>query len=187
MKYAPPGTDPQVAQQQGMTVLSETSILVDGPGSADTVSDVPTIPPGAEVEERCPTDSIHSGAQDIYTCLHSYRDPLNSLVLIRQGRSGSSGFGELHALIDHNLDYGTAGNIINHAYPVAIASRNEYQADFHDTNGNTTIRAFVRVDVSRSNEQPANDPHMFGLVTGYCKTGPEVGEGLCPDWVNATL
>lgn len=149
--------------------------------------DVPTIPPGAEVEVPCPAGSVHSGDQGRYSCLHAYRDPVNALVLIRQGKSDPNGFGELHALIDHNLDYGTAGNIINHAVPISIAGRKQYEADFHDDKGNVTIRAFVRADTSRSNDQPADDPHPLGLLTGYCQTGPESSEGYCPDWVNATL
>ena len=73
---------------------------------------------------------------------------------------------------------------MNHATPVRIRDRDEYQAEFHYEDY-TVVRAFVRVDPRPSGDSSGpRDQYMLGVVTGYCKTGPEANEGFCPDWVS---
>lgn len=92
----------------------------------------------------------------------------------------------MHALLDHKLDIDAIGKIINQAEPVMFGSRFQYEAQFK-VRGYTPIRAFVRVEPGPMKEDGAPDDLQMGVVTGYCKTGSEAGEGKCEDWVNDTL
>ena len=82
------------------------------------------------------------------------------------------------------MDTDAIGKIVNNAVPVRIAGRDEYMAVFM-VRGQPLVRAFVRVDTSTRTE--VNDGFQLGVLTGYCKTGTEAGEGRCPDFVNRTI
>ena len=66
------------------------------------------------------------------------------------------------------------------------ASLDAAAIEFH-VRGETAIRAFVRTSDSAQTEDGHLDEYSMGVITGYCKTGSEAGEGFCPHWVNETL
>ncbi len=80
------------------------------------------------------------------------------------------------------------GKIVNFSrrVPFGTQSRVFYQAEFRIRDSASVI-AQVRVQEIAMTEEDREDEYAMGVVTGYCKTGSEAGEGYCAPWVNATL
>lgn len=134
----------------------------------------------------CPSGMTESGP---YACIAAVKDDGGNghLVIIRQGRSGSSGFGYLHALVDHNLDLGPMELTIGNA-GAGVAQGNDrfLYGEFH-TAPKGQIDQYVEIVEDRSGSSAADDSRELGLLTGYCRNSGRVEENQCPDWVNQTL
>ncbi|PPJ36679.1 hypothetical protein C5E45_19215 [Nocardia nova] len=149
-----------------------------------------TITPGPPVAVQCPSATVHPGTP--FNCEEAWRDAYNKVVVARTGRSdsaatpGHGAFGYMHALVDHHMDLDAMGKIVNVSRKVPIAGRMEYSAQFK-VNGQPYVRAFVRTQESPQTEDGHLDEEDMGVITAYCKTESEAGEGFCPDWVNDTL
>lgn len=161
-----------------------------GPGSTP-------IQPGLPIEAPCPGDSATANVGSAlapYACTVAYPDLLGQIVPLRTGRVGevnwdgaqtAGGFGELHAWDKHRIDADAIGKIINVAIPETVGRRIERFATFTDQDGNTYVRAFV--STSNGVSLDSADHERVGVITAFCKTGPEAGMGLCPPFVNETL
>jgi hypothetical protein len=160
-------------------------VPTSGPGPGEV-----NITPGPAVTTDCPAETLHPNTP--FHCEEAWRDAYGKVVVARTGRSdsastpGHGAFGWMHALIDHHMDLDAIGKIVNVSVKTPIAGRFEYQAQFK-VNGQPYIRAFVRTQESPQAEDGHLDEYSMGLITAYCKTGSEAGEGFCPDWVNETL
>lgn len=148
--------------------------------------------PGPPIESPCPAAASHP--QTPYNCEAMFPNMFGENQIVRYGRQnsdpapgGGGAFGWMHALLDHNLDIDAIGKVINHAHPIPIGGRTEYQATFR-AHGAVVTRVMVRVESGKMQESGApDDGYPMGVVTGYCKTGPEAGEGRCGDWVNDSI
>lgn len=168
-----------------VAVVLATIGLVALPGSA--AADVPVgpahvvaCPPGTDDHYR------YSGGLAPYRCHSAVVDPTGRTVILRQGRSGPSAFGMLHALLDHNVEDHVVERVVSSAFPIsAPRGRVRYIAEFrHDGFG--VMAVWVEVDRSPSKDAP--DAQPFGVVTAYCKIPAKAdAENRCPDWVNDTL
>lgn len=131
----------------------------------------------------CPRGTAnYKGRAQPYSCLVVFKDNANRghSVGLRQGRSGETGFGLLHALLDHNVDQETIGTVIvNSAAGIKNGTRFLYGLRF-ETNGIGLIAVEVIEDRAPSTEAP--DQEALGVLTEYCK-----GLDRCPDWVNQSL
>ncbi|BAH56079.1 hypothetical protein ROP_pROB01-05800 (plasmid) [Rhodococcus opacus B4] len=174
---------------------AEANWFVTQDGSSARTMDQPgdgvvKISPGKPRETECPAETVHPGTP--FNCEEAWPDSYDRTVVARFGRQnsqatpGHGAFGWMHALVDHNLDLDAMGKIINVSQKVPIGDRLEYQAEFK-ARGQTIIRAAVRTREVAMDEDGHLDEFAQGVVTGYCKTGSEAGEGWCPDWVNGTL
>ncbi|WP_458688772.1 LGFP repeat-containing protein [Nocardia tengchongensis] len=149
-----------------------------------------TITPGPPVAVQCPSATVHPGTP--FNCEEAWRDAYDKVVVARTGRSdsaaspGHGAFGYMHALVDHHMDLDAMGKIVSISRKVPIAGRMEYSAQFK-VNGQPYVRAFVRTQESPQTEDGHLDEEDMGVITAYCKTESEAGEGFCPDWVNDTL
>ncbi|MBW0286020.1 hypothetical protein ATN38_04300 [Rhodococcus sp. FH8] len=127
-----------------------------------------------------------------YDCEKAFPNAFGQVVVVRYGRPdahaypGHGAFGEQHAWQDHGLGINAAGKILNIAAPKPIAGATEYFASFK-MRGANPIRAFVRTVDREQTEEGHLDSYNMGLLTGFCKTGSEAGEGYCEPWVNQTL
>jgi len=171
--------------QQGTSDGQWFVVPTAGPGPGEV-----TITPGPPVIEPCPSETLHSGS--VFNCEEAWRDAYGKLVVARKGRSdseatsGHGAFGWIHALVDHTMDLDAIGKIVNVSVKTPIAGRQEYTAQFK-IRGEPVIRAFVRTIEAPQSEDGHLDEYDMGLLTAYCKTGSEAGEGFCPRWVNDTL
>ena len=159
--------------------------LLAFPGRA--VADVPVGPPRPAA---CPPGTedprTYSGPLVSYRCHSAVVDPTGRTVVLRQGRSGPSAFGMLHALLDHNVQDHVIERVVSSAFPIsAPGGRVRYIAEFrHDGFG--VMAVWVEVDRSPSKDAP--DAQPFGVVTAYCKVPARANvENLCPEWVNDSL
>lgn len=182
-----------------------SGIVIPNGGTPDQVTpfDLPTDPgeaeirPGLPIEAPCPGDSATANVGTkfaAYKCTVAYPDVFGDVVPLRTGRVGqvnwdgaqtAGGFGELHAWDKHKIDADAIGKIINVATPQTVGKRIERFATFKDQDGNTYVRAFV--STSNGVSLDAADHEKIGVITAFCKTGPEAGMGLCPPFVNETL
>lgn len=150
------------------------------------------VPVGPARYVRCPgitdTASLYRGAGVAYRCHSAVHDPLDTIVILRQGRSdaGPPGFGWLHALLDHNVDDHVVERVVSSAYPIrAPGGRFRYIAELR-VEGRGVVAVWVEVDRSASKQAP--DPEPFGVVTAYCKIPAKADpENRCPQWVNDSL
>lgn len=176
--YAIEGSDPGVASRQP-----------EQPGQAVKIR------PGNAVNVACPAETIHD-ADSEYSCETAWPNHpfYGGKVISRFGRPdaftypGHGAFGSAHALEDHNLGLNAMGKIVNFSrrVPFGTQSRVFYQAEFRIRDSASVI-AQVRVQEIAMTEEDREDEYAMGVVTGYCKTGSEAGEGYCAPWVNATL
>jgi hypothetical protein len=154
--------------------------LVDATPTPQTVDP----PPGSE----CPGSAIYPGDDAIWTC-HSItfdNGGVGHPVWLRQGRSGSNGFGWLHALLDHNVQDWTIEHIIqiNAAGEKQSNGRFLYGAKFI-VKGKPVEYAVLFEERKRGSGSP--DVGELGVVTAYCKNAAGNNQNQCPDWVNETL
>lgn len=134
----------------------------------------------------CPSGITTNGA---YGCIDAYKDNAGKghRVIIRTGKSGSSGFGYLHALIDHNLDLHVVHAVIgNAAAGVSQGSGKYLYGAFHEA-PKGEVDQFVEIVDNRNTSKSSGDLFELGLQTGYCKDGHYHTENKCPDWVNDAL
>jgi hypothetical protein len=153
-------------------------------------ADVPVGPP-KYVPCPAPTGEAarYQGGNAAYRCHSAVVDPVGNVVILRQGRSdgsGSSGFGWLHALQDHNVSDEAIERVVSSAYPISAPKRRQrYIAEFR-AEGHGVMSVWVEVDRSPSNQAPDSEP--FGVVTAYCKIPAKADpENKCPQWVNDSI
>lgn len=149
------------------------------------VSDVAVtgIHPDKGVSSNCPKGIPLNGP---YSCLAAQADGSGHLVIIRYGKSGDSGFGYLHALIDHNLDLGPMEGIIENSKNGIRQSNGRYlYGEFHVA-PKGEVDQYVNIFEERG-EAADKDGHELGVVTAYCQGPDHSYEAKCPDWVNETL
>lgn len=131
----------------------------------------------------CPAGtSNYKGGKQVFSCVGLYKDNANSghPVILRQGRTGGSAFGLLHALLDHNVDEETIATVIvNSAAGIKSGTRYLYGFRF-EVGGAPLIAVEVLEDRNASAEAP--DRAALGVLTAYCK-----GVDRCPDWVNQSI
>jgi|GEM_PF-6807906 hypothetical protein len=107
-------------------------------------------------------------------------------VWVRQGRSGSSGFGYLHAYVDHNLDLHTIETVIrNNSHGIRQSNGRYLYGEVFRVKGRPT--QYVEVYEERGRGSGSPDKNEMGVVTAYCRSSSYTEENLCPDWVNDTL
>lgn len=194
-------TPPELADHGTRMNLFEGGVIFWGPAQGTSEGrwfiiptvggpDAVPIPPGPPATTPCPEETIHPGTP--YHCEEAWRDTYGTTVVTRTGRSdsqatsGQGAFGWMHALVDHHMDLDAIGKVVNISRKVLIGSRYEYQAEFR-VDGHPYVRAFVRTQEAAQTESGHLDEYAMGVVTAYCKTGSEAGQGFCPDWVNETL
>ena len=148
-------------------------------------SDAPIIgvQPDGGVPSNCPKGVPLNGP---YSCLAAQADGSGHLVIIRYGKSGNSGFGYQHALIDHNLDLRPMEAVIENSENGIRKSNGRYlYGEFHVA-PKRQIDQYVNIFEER--EEAANkDGHELGVVTAYCQGPGHSYEAKCPEWVNETL
>jgi len=168
-----------------LAVLLATIVAV-GPAYGD-------VPLGPAHLVPCPgmtgDGSRYQGVVAPFRCHSAVVDPLGNTVVLLQGRSdgsGSSGFGWLHALQDHNVSDLAVERVVSSAYPItAPRERVRYIAELR-VEGRGVIAIWVEVDRAGSNDAP--DPEAFGVVTAYCKVPSNPNpENKCPNWVNDSM
>lgn len=150
------------------------------------VSDVAVtgIHPDRGVPSNCPKGMPRNGP---YSCLAAQADGSGHLVIIRYGKSGDSGFGYLHALIDHNLDLGPMEGVIENSANGIRQSNGRYlYGAFHRAPKKGEVDQYVNIFEERG-KAPDKDGHELGVVTAYCQGPGHSFEAKCPDWVNETL
>jgi len=178
------------------------------PGQAAVPGDVTTLPAGGKwvayepdpgttssesaaaaglvhpVEHACPSGTTnYPAAKRAYNCLSTYHDNGNKghSVGLRQGRTGSSAFGYLHALQDHGLDEQSIGTVIvNNAAGISQGNSRYLYGLRYEVNDVGILAVEVIEDRKPSSASP--DSYKLGVVTAYCK-----GYTKCPAGVNASL
>ncbi|WP_156993559.1 hypothetical protein [Pseudonocardia acaciae] len=102
-------------------------------------------------------------------------------MLLRQGRSGETGFGLVHVLQDHNLhEESIAAAIVNNVAPIARRDgRRDYVLEGRFA-GVGIMR--VRVVEEPRPEPESGDTESLGVLTAFCE-----GVDRCPDSVNETI
>ena len=153
---------------------------------------IPEIPQGRGVLTGSVTLPSHVGCPpgttgtDAYSCLSVPNDGSGHGVWIRYGQSGDSGFGFLHALVDHNLDLVPIEvTIFNSAFGVPQPNGRYLYGEYYRSPSGQ-IDQYVEVYEER-HEAANHDGHGLGVVTAYCQGPGHSPEARCPDWVNATL
>lgn len=136
------------------------------------------------VEHACPSGTTnYPAAKRAYNCLSTYHDNGNSghSVGLRQGRTGSSAFGYLHALQDHGLDEQSIGTVIvNNSAGISQGNSRYLYGLRYEVNDVGILAVEVIEDRKPSSASPDN--YKLDVVTAYCK-----GYTKCPAGVNASL
>jgi hypothetical protein len=163
-------------------------VVLTAPGAAH--ADVP-VGPARYVPCPSPTGELsrYQGVNESYRCHSAVIDPVGNVVILRQGRSyasGSSAFGWLHALQDHNVSDEVIERVVSSAYSIrGPQQRRRYIAEFR-VEGRGLMSVWVEVDRAPSNQAPDSQP--FGVLTAYCKIPSEADlENKCPEWVNESI
>ncbi|MET0821211.1 MAG: hypothetical protein ABWY58_09615 [Aeromicrobium sp.] len=136
------------------------------------------------VEHACPAGTTnYPAAKRAFNCLSTYHDNGNKghSVGLRQGRTGSSAFGYLHALQDHGLDEQSIGTVIvNNAAGISQGNSRYLYGLRYEVNDVGILAVEVIEDRKPSAASP--DDYKLGVVTAYCK-----GYDQCPPGVNESL
>jgi hypothetical protein len=174
--------------REALVVLS--AVLIVLASSATAHADVP-VGPARYVPCPPPTGEAtqYQGVNEPYRCHSAVVDPLGNVVILRQGRSnatGSSAFGWLHALQDHNVDDEAIERVVSSANPLSAPKRRQrYIAEFR-VEGHGVMSVWVEVDRAPSSQAPDSQP--FGVLTAYCKIPSKADpESKCPEWVNDSI
>jgi hypothetical protein len=169
-------------------LASVVVVVLTLPGAAP--ADVP-VGPAHYVPCPPPTGELtrYQGGNEPYRCHSAVVDPVDNVVILRQGRSDASGvsaFGWLHALQDHNVSDEVIERVVSSAYPLsAPQQRRRYIAEFR-VEGRGVMSVWVEVDRAPSNQAPDSQP--FGVLTAYCKVPAKADpESKCPQWVNDSI
>lgn len=149
-------------------------------------TDRPTVPGLVRpIRQPCrPGTTGYPPPNDRFDCLGFYRDNANAghPVLLRRGASGATGFGYLHALIDHGLDENSIATIIVNSAAGQIQDNGRFLYGMrYEVDG----VGIVAVEVYEQRQPPDDfvDGDGLGVVTAFC-----VGfDGLCPEGVNESL
>jgi hypothetical protein len=141
------------------------------------------VQPDGVVRSNCPKGMPLNGP---YRCLAAQADGSGHLVIIRYGKSGSSGFGYLHALVDHNLDLGPMEGVIANSQNGIRQSNGRYLYGAFHVAPKGQVDQYVNVFEERG-EAANKDGHELGVVTAYCQGPGHSYEAKCPEWVNETL
>lgn len=190
--YDPP-VDPQVEQLAELPA-GGTSVPYSPASESSAEGDVSAQAMGplvAPVNLGCPAGTTaYPPPNDIYSCVAVYGDNANRGdsaggfdVGMRAGRADPSGFGLLHAAVDHNLAQRTlAYVVVNNAEPrYREDGRLDYGLTYEYADvGILSIEVIVEPAVDDLEMTPDNS--AFGLTTAYC-----VGVNVCPDGVNASF
>ena len=156
------------------------------------------VPVGPANLVPCPagTDDYrrYPGTMAPYLCHSAVVDGVGNVVALRYGRAdqpGRSGFGYMHAFVDHNVSDEVIERVASSAYPLSAprrpggGDRRRYIAEFRSA-GHGIMAVWVEVDRAPSASAPDREP--LGVVTAYCKIPVKQDpEKLCPQWVNDSL
>ncbi|MCM3882834.1 hypothetical protein [Frankia sp. R82] len=136
----------------------------------------------------CPFNTYYRGAQSPWSCMTIQKDNggRGHSVWVRQGRAGSSGFGYLHAYVDHNLDLGAIeATVLNSSHGIRQPNGRYLYGEQFRARGRPV--EYVEVYEERGPGSGSPDRNEMGVVTAYCRNSSYVTENRCPDWVNDTL
>ena len=144
----------------------------------------------------CPSTAVIYTAPTLtaYNCHEILYDGSLHQVWVREGRTGSSGFGIAH-FGEHNLQLHVVEDVIDSSqqgFPQPNGTRYEYDAGYRDPNTQQVTQYVVVVEERAKPNDPGNpgansDPNELGILTAFCQGPNRSYEQLCPDWVNATL
>lgn len=181
--YASPARRSTSVQSSGLTGGSWMSSAPVSHGRSSGSSPYVIVGGGGS---NCP-NGTYNYSNNAWNCVDAVADLYNHNVWIRNGTSGSSGFGYQHFYVDHNLDLDSVEVVILNNYGILQPSsgRYEYAEYFVDSNGNVDQWVYIYEQRSIGNGSP--DSYELGVVTAFCADGNGVEESWCPDWVNSTL
>ncbi|SMQ71152.1 Major Facilitator Superfamily protein [Plantibacter sp. VKM Ac-1784] len=137
--------------------------------------------------EGCASGTTNYPSQPQFNCLSVTLDGSGEKVVLRQGQSGASGFGYLHALLDHNVEQQTIEHTVSintggYAQP---NGRYLYGAYYKNEDGDVVINFELIQERGPGGDSP--DPYELGVVTAYCRDSASAPTRACPQWVNDSL
>lgn len=160
-------------------------VAMPGAGGAE-----PPAHPPRSVPCPVPTDdpARYPGASAPYRCHSAVVDPVGRIVILREGRTRSTGanaFGRRHVELDRGVTAVVIERVVSSALPVdTVGRRQRYSADVSGPGG-AVVSVQVEVDRARSHQAP--DTRPFGVITAYCVRPTGTGPERCPSWVDAAL
>jgi hypothetical protein len=176
------------------SVAHAAGLQEHGPaGTWQTLSGQKPAPGGGS---PCPNSAIkYTGPRlTAYNCHEVLYDGSLHQVWVREGRTGSSGFGIAH-FGEHNLQLHVVEDVIDNTqqgFPQPNSTRYEYDAGYRDPKTQQVTQYVVVVEERAKPNDPADpetnsDPNELGILTAFCQGPNRSYEQLCPDWVNTTL
>ena len=174
-----PPTGQWVAYSEDPSLQAELGPLMTGADNANADE--------TALAEGCASGTTNYPSQPQFNCLSVTLDGSGEKVVLRQGQSGASGFGYLHALLDHNVEQQTIEHTvsINTGGYVQPNGRYLYGAYYKNEDGDVVINFELIQERGPGGDSP--DPYELGVVTAYCRDSASAPTRACPQWVNDSL